>query len=95
MARERSRHSTISQFGPPQVGAKPFILPGPMPGFKVFTDRHGKPRCYHRQSGTAVDLRRYPPDLPEFVAECNRIIEQFQKKRRLQGCERRLAVRSS
>jgi hypothetical protein len=42
-------------------------------GFKIFTDRHGKWRCYHRGSGMAVDLIAAPLGSAEFFAECARI----------------------
>ena len=31
---------------------------GTLQGFKIFKDRHGKDRCYHRKTHTAVDLRK-------------------------------------
>lgn len=42
-------------------------------GFKIFKDRHGKPRCYHRASGEAVDLIKFPFESTEFLGECGRI----------------------
>jgi integrase len=42
-------------------------------GFKIFTDRLGKPRCYHRASGLAIDLAKFPRGSSEFLAECARI----------------------
>ena len=42
-------------------------------GFKIFNDRHGKRRCYHRKTGEAIDLEKYPEGSPEFVAEVARI----------------------
>lgn len=42
-------------------------------GFKIFSDRLGKTRCYHRASGTAVDLAKHPLGSLEFFAECERI----------------------
>jgi hypothetical protein len=44
-------------------------------GFQIFKDRHGRWRCYHRKTGTAVDLRRAPIGSAEFFAECARISE--------------------
>ena len=29
-------------------------------GFKIFEDRHGKPRCYHRKTGHKIDLQKAP-----------------------------------
>ena len=29
-------------------------------GFKIFDDRHGKPRCYHRATRTPIDLVAAP-----------------------------------
>jgi integrase len=43
-------------------------------GFKIFTDRHGKPRCYHRKTGIAVDLAANPIGSAGFLAECARIV---------------------
>ncbi len=42
-------------------------------GFKIFSDRHGKPRCYHRATGQPVDLHAFPIGSAEFLAECARI----------------------
>lgn len=42
-------------------------------GFKIFDDRHGKPRCYHRATRIAVDLQKCPLGSAEFFAECARI----------------------
>lgn len=42
-------------------------------GFKIFDDRHGKARCYHRKSGAAVDLTKFPIGSAEFFAEVARI----------------------
>ena len=42
-------------------------------GFKIFKDRHGKPRCYHRATGIAVDLQSAPIGSVQFLAECQRI----------------------
>jgi site-specific recombinase XerD len=42
-------------------------------GFKIFADRHGKSRCYHRATGIAVDLEKAPLGSEEFFAECSRI----------------------
>lgn len=42
-------------------------------GFKIFKDRHSKLRCYHRASGLAVDLIKFPLGSAEFIAECGRI----------------------
>lgn len=43
-------------------------------GFKIFKDRHGRWRCYHRRTGAAIDLTRFPRGSAEFFAECGRII---------------------
>lgn len=48
-------------------------------GFKIFADRLGKARCYHRASGTAVDLAKHPLGSLEFFAECERIHALGQK----------------
>jgi integrase len=42
-------------------------------GFKIFADRHGKERCYHRATGVAIDLEKHPLGSAGFFAECNRI----------------------
>jgi integrase len=42
-------------------------------GFKIFKDRHGRPRCYHRATATAVDLKKHPIGSAGFIAECSRI----------------------
>jgi len=42
-------------------------------GFKIFKDRHGKPRCYHRATRIAVDLKQAPLGSAHFFAECARI----------------------
>lgn len=42
-------------------------------GFKIFYDRFGKRRCYHRASGIAIDLKAFPIDSIEFLGECGRI----------------------
>jgi len=40
-------------------------------GFKIFKDRHGRERCYHRKTGERIDLTKAP--MGEFLAECARI----------------------
>jgi len=42
-------------------------------GFHIFTDRHGKRRCYHRATRVAVDLDANPIGSVGFIAECSRI----------------------
>lgn len=42
-------------------------------GFKIFEDRHGKMRCYHRKTGTAINLVKAPLGSAAFIAECARI----------------------
>jgi integrase len=42
-------------------------------GFKIFKDRHGHWRCYHRKTGVAIDLRKTPAGTAGFIAECARI----------------------
>jgi integrase len=42
-------------------------------GFKIFYDRYGKLRCYHRATGTAIDLSTAPLGSADFFAECARI----------------------
>lgn len=42
-------------------------------GFKVFRDRHGRMRCYHRATGIKVDLSIAPFGSAEFFATCDKI----------------------
>ena len=42
-------------------------------GFKIFKDRHGKQRCYHRKTGIKIDLERAPIGSAAFIAECEKI----------------------
>ena len=42
-------------------------------GFKIFPDRHGHLRCYHRATGVAVDLKKAPLGSAEFLAACAKI----------------------
>ena len=42
-------------------------------GFKIFDDRHGRRRCYHRKTGIAIDLTKAPEGSAQFFAECARI----------------------
>jgi integrase len=42
-------------------------------GFKIFRDRHGKERCYHRATGIAVNLAKCPIGSAGFFAEVARI----------------------
>jgi integrase len=44
-------------------------------GFKIFADRHGKMRCYHRRTKTPVDLTKAPLGSAAFFSECARITE--------------------
>lgn len=52
-------------------------------GFKIFEDRHGKPRCYHRKTGHKINLQEAPLGSAEFFAECTRIaaLAEAQKAR--------------
>ncbi len=43
-------------------------------GFKIFRDRHGRWRCYHRVTGERVDLAKAPLGSAGFFAECARIV---------------------
>jgi integrase len=45
----------------------------PVKGLQIFTDRHGKRRCYHRPTKTAIDLQKFPEGSAEFAAEVARI----------------------
>ncbi|MGA3341396.1 MAG: hypothetical protein ABSD11_12355 [Methylocella sp.] len=42
-------------------------------GFKIFSDRHGHLRCYHRRTGIPIDLKKAPIGSAEFLSECSRI----------------------
>jgi integrase len=42
-------------------------------GFQIFKDRHGRMRCYHRVSGTPIDLEKHQLGSLQFFAECARI----------------------
>lgn len=42
-------------------------------GYKIFKDRHGKMRCYHRATSAAIDLIKNPLGSAGFFAECARI----------------------
>ena len=42
-------------------------------GFKIYRDRHGKQRCYHRETGIPVDLKKTVLGSAYFLAECARI----------------------
>ena len=35
-------------------------------GFKIFKDRHGRKRCYHRKTGEKIDLAKAPMGSAEF-----------------------------
>jgi hypothetical protein len=49
-------------------------------GFKIFRDRHGHVRCYHRQTGIAVDLKKAPLGSAGFFAACAKIAANVAKK---------------
>ncbi len=42
-------------------------------GFKIFADRHGAMRCYHRTTGEKIDLKKAPLGSAAFFAEVARI----------------------
>ena len=42
-------------------------------GFKIFKDRHGRMRCYHRETGQKIDLVKAPLGSAAFFTECERI----------------------
>lgn len=50
-------------------------------GFKIFDDRHGKTRCYHRATGHKIDLGKTPLGSAEFFVECARIAALAEAKR--------------
>lgn len=39
-------------------------------GFKIFKDRHGRMRCYHRETGHKIDLVKAPLGSAAFFTEC-------------------------
>lgn len=41
--------------------------------FRIFWDRHGRQRCYHRRTRTPIDLDKIPFGSALFFAECQRI----------------------
>jgi integrase len=43
-------------------------------GFKIFNDRHGRIRCYHRSTGQKVDLEKSPIGSAEVFSECAQIL---------------------
>lgn len=42
-------------------------------GFKIFKDRHGRIRCYHRETGQKIDLVKAPLGSAAFFTECEKI----------------------
>ncbi|WP_414472893.1 tyrosine-type recombinase/integrase [Microvirga sp. M2] len=42
-------------------------------GFKIFADRHGRWRCYHRKTKIPIDLRKAPLGSADFFAICEKI----------------------
>jgi hypothetical protein len=42
-------------------------------GFKIYLDCRKKLRCYHRATGTPIDLKKTPIGSAEFIAECAKI----------------------
>ena len=48
-------------------------------GFKIFKDRHGKLRCYHRATNTPVNLEKAPIGSAEFLAACADIAKRHEK----------------
>lgn len=43
-------------------------------GFKIFKDRHGRMRCYHRDTGQKIDLVNAPIGSAAFLGECEKIV---------------------
>ena len=46
-------------------------------GFKIYQDRHGMWRCYHRATATAIDLKRSPMGTAAFFAACQHITKLY------------------
>ena len=42
-------------------------------GVKIFKDRHGRMRCYHRETGHKIDLGKVPLGSAAFFTECEKI----------------------
>jgi hypothetical protein len=53
-------------------------------GFKIFRDRHGHPRCYHRKTGVRVDLQKAPLGSAGFFAACAKIAAANTKKKKIE-----------
>ncbi|AHD07939.1 tyrosine-type recombinase/integrase [Phaeobacter gallaeciensis] len=53
-------------------------------GFKIFADRHGQMRCYHRGTNQKVDLTKSPLGSVEFFADCARISAAAEAMKELQ-----------
>ena len=49
-------------------------------GFKIYFDCRKKLRCYHRATGTPIDLKKTPIGSAEFIAECAKIAELAKAK---------------
>lgn len=50
-------------------------------GFKIFKDRHGRMRCYHRKTNTAIDLDKNSIGSAGFMAECSRVTALYMEER--------------
>ncbi|WP_295879203.1 tyrosine-type recombinase/integrase [uncultured Bartonella sp.] len=46
---------------------------------KIYKDRHGILRCYHRKAGISIDLKKYPLNSPEFLAQYVRINNELDR----------------
>lgn len=46
---------------------------------KIYKDRHGVLRCYHRKAGVAIDLKKYPLQSDEFLQEYVRITNNLHR----------------
>ena len=46
---------------------------------KIYKDRHGVLRCYHRKAGVAIDLQKFPLNSPEFLAQYVSITNMLEK----------------
>lgn len=45
-----------------------------MKGYKIYKDRHGKQRCYHRGTGKKIDLTKAPLGSAEFITACASLV---------------------
>jgi hypothetical protein len=54
-------------------------------GFKIFHDRHGYMRCYHRKTGVPIDPKKAPLGSAEFFAACAKIAATAARKAEIEA----------